>query len=281
MKLSFITPTNFIQKYQKQGDFVLGLSHLMKLDKVTAYEKAIVNTKLPIVLDNGLFENHVPEPLQSLIKKAIKINATHFFVPDMLYDTKGTKESLQNAILTVKKMKKNLSKEKLKNFPKIAAVVQADNDKDYWKQLREFNQNPEVEMIGLSILAIPKSFKRNIRKYDITKSRMYLLRKMKQETKAFGYKWKPCHLLGLGNSYEDVFYAAKHCPFVVSNDTSSAFWNGVQRKSLVGKNCEVSGGKTKIPVDFNFKIITSLQQDKIQKNIDLVKTNLKKYDKSN
>lgn len=280
MKLSLITPTAFIKSHQGQGDFVLGLSHLMRLDQTTAYEKAIRSTKLPIILDNGLFENHTPEPLDSLIKKAVKIGATHFFAPDTLYDTKATGEALKKTILAVKRAKRGLSGQRCEEFPKIAAVVQANNTKDYWDQLHEFNQNPSVKMIGLSILAVPKSFEKNIRKYDIAKARMYLLRKMKLEA-VKGYKWKPCHLLGLGDSYEDVFYAAKHCPWVVSNDTSSAFWNGVQGKSLGGNNCEVKGGKTKIPVDFNLKTITNKQHNKIQENIDLVKKNLKKHEQSN
>ena len=269
MKLSFITPTNFIKSHQGQGDFVLGLSHLMKLDKVTAYEKAILSTKLPIVLDNGLFENHTPEPLDSLILKAQKIGATHFFAPDMLYDTKGTKESLNKTISAVRKAKKGLSKESLKNFPKIAAVVQANNAKDYMAQLHEFNQDPNVKMIGLSILAVPKSFEKNIRKYDVTKSRMYLLRKMRLMASK-GYKFKPCHLLGLGDSAEDVIYAKKYCPFVVSNDSSCCFQSALKNKYLT-TNLEVPGGKVKEKVDFNLKTITKKQEKNLQHNIDKCK----------
>lgn len=278
MRLAFITPTKFVQQFGNQGDFHLALSHLMSLDKKTEYEKQITKNGLPIVLDNGLYENHTPEPLDSLILKAQKIGATHFFAPDILYDTKGTKESLNKTISAVRKAKKGLSKESLKNFPKIAAVVQANNAIAYMQQLHEFNQDPNVKMIGLSILAVPKSFEKNIRKYDITKSRLYLLRKMRKMA-AKGYKFKPCHLLGLGDSFEDVFYAAKYCPFVVSNDTSSAFWNGVQGKRLIGPNCEVKGGKTKIPVDFKLKTITNVQHNRIQENIDAIKSNLKKNDK--
>lgn len=270
MKLSFITPTNFIKDYQSQGDFVLALSHLIKTDKQTAYEKAILKTKLPIIIDNGAFENGVAEPFDTLIQKAIKVGATHFFAPDSLYESRDNQASLNKTIKEWEKIKGNK--------PKIAAVVQADNLDDYVLQLLAFNENKDVDMVGLSILSIPRSFRKSIRKYDITKSRLYLLRKMKQMEHS-GFVWKKkFHLLGLGDSYADVFYAAKHCPFVVSNDTSSPFWNGVQNKYLDGDKCEVFGGKTKVPVDFNLKEINKKQAKIIQQNINLVKSNLKKHD---
>lgn len=261
IQLSFITPTNFIKSHQGQGDFVLGLSHLMKLDKVTAYEKAILSTKLPIVLDNGLFENHTPEPLDSLILKATKIGATHFFAPDMLYDTKGTQESLNKTITAVRKAKKGLSKESLKNFPKIAAVVQANNAKDYMAQLHEFNQNPNVKLIGASILSVPKCFGGSI-----SESRIKLLKRMRKDA-AKGYVWKPMHLLGLGSDLKDVMYAKKHCKWVVSHDSSSAFWNAMQGKKIL-EDGVIEGGKTGVHVDFSFKEATKKQLELAQNNIN-------------
>lgn len=262
MQISYITPTKYIKKYGSQSDFILALSHLIDEKEINEYEKAILETKLPILLDNGLFENQVPESLYSLVKKASRIGATHFFAPDKLFDSKGTEKELNKTIKHLKELNNGL---------KIAAVVQADNFEDYIDQLLAFNENPDVDIIGLSILSIPKSFYEEVGKYDITESRVYLLKKMKDMELHDEIKWKNCHLLGLGNSYEDVIYANDNCPWVKSNDTSSAFWNGTQGKKLIGAYCEVEGGKTKIPVDFSFNLLTREQAKLVQQNITKVK----------
>lgn len=267
MKLAFITPTLFIEKYGNQGDFHLALSHLIDLKSPNEYEKELKKSRLPIILDNGLFENHIAEPTDTLIRKAERIKATHVFAPDVLYDSKGTQKELDNFI----KVKKNL-----KSKIKIAAVVQAKNPKDYMRQLLEFNKNKNVDLIGLSILSIPKSYEKLIGKFDITESRLCLLQDMIAEADGRPFFWKKCHLLGLGDSYEDVIYANENCPWVVSNDTSSCFWNGVQGKKLIGENCRVQGGKTEVKVDFNFsKRLTGLQEGIIKGNINKIKSCLK------
>lgn len=267
MKLALITPTAHIKKFGNQGDFHLALSHLIDLDKTNKYEKNLIDSKLEIYLDNGLFENSTPEPLESLIAKALKINATHFFAPDMLFDTKGTQKELDRTI-------KHLSNPAFRfEAIKIAAVVQADNSEDYMTQLLSFNQNPGIDLIGLSILSIPKSFYEELGKYDITESRIYLLKKMKEMADK-GVKWKNCHLLGLGNDYGDVAYAKKYCPWVISNDTSCCFQSGLFGKRLT-EELEVPGGKVKEKVNFELGTLTKEQKANIQFNITLCKKLLK------
>lgn len=256
MKLAHICPTKYIEKYGSQGDFTLALAHLIDLKEENEYQKAITKIGLPIILDNGLFENHTPEPLDSLIEKAEKIGATHLFAPDILYNKEETQKELEK---TIKKIKEKKSK------VKIAAVVQADNKSDYIKQLIDFNLNPDVDLIGLSILSIPKSFGGSI-----TESRVRLLEKMKEICETGRILWKNCHLLGLGDSYRDVLFAKENCPWVVSNDTSSCFWNGVQKKRLMGEECIVEGGKTSIKVDFNFEGLKEDQVEIIQGNINKI-----------
>lgn len=199
MRLAFITPTAFVEKFGSQGDFTLALSHLMDLKEVNEYEKAITKVGLPILCDNGLFENHVPESLETLIKKAERIGATHFFAPDILYSSEGTQLELDKAILAAEK-----------SPVKVAAVVQASNVQDYMSQLLDFNNNPKVDLIGLSILSIPKSFREVTGTDDISTNRIALLKSMKKMADG-GVKWKNCHMLGLGNDYADVIFATKYC----------------------------------------------------------------------
>lgn len=269
MKLSFITPTKYIKKYGSQSDFILALSHLIDIDEENEYEEAITSVNLPILCDNGLFENSVPESLETLITKALKIGAHTFFAPDKLFDAKGTQKELDKTI-------KHLSNPAFRfEKIKIGAVVQADNAQDYIKQLLDFNNNPKVELIGLSILSIPKSFYDELGRYDITESRVLLLQKMKSMELHDGVKWKNCHLLGLGNSFDDVIYANEFCPFVVSNDTSCCFQSGLFGKYLTDE-LEVPGGKVKEKVNFELNTLTREQKDTIQYNIHKCKEVIQK-----
>ena len=269
MRLSFITPTKYIKKYGSQSDFILALSHLIDIDEENAYEEAIIKTNLPILCDNGLFENSVPESLETLVAKALKISATHFFAPDILFDSKGTQKELDKTIKYLENPAFRFNK------IKIAAVVQANNAEDYMKQLLDFNNNPAVDLIGLSILSIPKSFYDELGRYDITESRILVLQKMKSMELHDGVKWKNCHLLGLGNDYGDVIYAKEFCPFVVSNDTSCCFQSGLFGKRLTDE-LEVPGGKVKEKVNFDLESLTREQRDCIQYNIHKCKEVIQK-----
>ena len=259
MKLSFITPTKYIKEYGTQGDFLLALSHLIKLDEETEYEKAVKESGMKIYLDNGLFENKTPEPLEDLFKKAKKVGAVCVFAPDLLYDADGTRKLVEEAI--------KLRDEKYDEL-KIAAVVQANNWLEYMTLLEEFNENPGIDMIGLSILSVPHVYEPLLNEHNITEARLNLLQKMLTEEGRI--KWKPVHLLGLGDSYKDVKYAAQYCPWVVSNDTSSAFWNAVQGKRI-NPDGSVEGGKTGVEVDFNTDQLSAETLALVQENINNVK----------
>lgn len=254
MKMSFISPIKYIKEFQSQGDFILALSHLIDHDKENRYEKAIKETNLPILLDNGAFENEYPEGIDSLIRKARKIKARRFFAPDHLYRSKATKDAVKITIDILKNLKERECFE-------VGAVVQADNPKDWIDQYIEFTENPEIDFIGLSILSIPKSWKKSI-----TESRVECFKELVK----LKIKHKPCHMLGLGESYEDIKFAIKNCPWIESNDTSSCFMTGLNEIKY-NKDLTIPGGKIKEKMDFNLSKLTQKQKECIQYNIDLIK----------
>lgn len=272
MRLAFITPTKWINQFGKQGDFQLGLAHLMDRVKINDYERALRDTKQEIILDNSLFENHVPEGIDSLLQKALRIKATHFFAPDFLYSAEKTKAALSNTtyIKTLQDPKKRV---------KLAAVVQGNTESEWLNQYFEFQDNSEVDLIGLSILSIPRCFgpqnKVKLQDYkhidsEVTSSRLKLLKFLL----ATGGNKKPVHLLGLGESMEDVIFASKYCPFVVSNDSSMAFQSGLFGKRL-SRDLSVPDGKIQEKVNFNLKELTKEQEENIQFNINLIKKQCK------
>lgn len=256
MKLSFITPTAYIKEFGSQSDFILALSHLIDLEVENEYEKAIKETGLPIILDNGLFENKVPEAIETLILKAKKIGAHTAFCPDHLYDEVKTKAEIETAYPLFEQ-----------HGIKLAAVVQASTREKWLELYDEFVKDDRISLIGLSILAIPHVFGNSI-----VGARIACLNELKERPH------KNCHLLGAGEGYEDVQFAKSHCSFVISHDSSSAFWNAMQGKRLVqllNGNIRVEGGKTKVPVDFSFKDATEERLRLAQENIDTLISNLR------
>lgn len=258
MRISFISPTSLIRKYGSQGDFTLALAHLIDNDKVNDYEQAILDISLPIILDNSLFEQGVPEEMRSVIEKGIRIGATHFFAPDYLYQRETTEQSVDTTYALMEEMG-------VVGKIKMAAVVQANNPEDYIESYLKFVDDPRIDLIGLSILSIPESFKEVTKTDNITINRIECLHQL-----ATLPRHKDSHMLGAGSSYRDVALGSK-MDWVVSHDSSSAVWNGVQGKRISTIDLSVDGGKTEVPVDFGFKEeLTEEQESTIQHNIEVI-----------
>ena len=257
IKKAFIAPTSLIQKYGNKGDFHLMLSHLIAEDPehINAYEHEIRNSKLPIILDNGLFENGKAEDMDSLIRKAIAVGATHVFAPDVLFDRAATEANI------------GIMAEKLEGTGvKMAGVVQANNVYDFLASYSWMVGNEAIDLIGLSILAVPESFKEVTKSDDITINRIACLQALRDLP-----AHKNTHLLGAGSAYIDILYAEKNCPWVVSHDSSSAIWNGLHGKRIGPKTLDVEGGKINLPVDFEWAgLITEEAHQTIEANIQVV-----------
>jgi len=269
IKVSFIAPTSLIPQYGNQGDFHLALAHLLGPVNETPneYEQALINSGLPIILDNGLFENKESVPVRELMEKAVHLNATHVFAPDVLFDREGTEANIEEAYAVLEEIKAD--------FPecqtKLAAVVQANSADDFLASYLLMADDPRIDLIGLSILSVPHSFKEISGTDDITINRIICLKRLNKLP-----IHKDSHLLGLGDSYEDVAFANEHCPWVVSHDSSSAVWNGVQGKNIHSTSLKVAGGKTKVHVDFAFgDELTEVQVADITHNIEVVKSIIK------
>lgn len=261
LKLAFIAPTRWIKQYGGQGDFTLALAHLLDRANLNQYEKEIVELGLPILLDNSLFENGKPEGIDSVIAKARRIKAYAFFAPDYLFDANKTLSALDNTLYTLRQLKWDFDK------IGVAAVVQANTEREYFELYDKLQEIPEVVLIGLSILTVPHCFGDKFDKRPITDSRIRLLSKLLKRNN----NNKPCHMLGLGESIADLVFAKENCPFVVSNDSSCAFQNGLFNRLVDSVTGDVEGGKVKEKVDFELKKLPDSTNKIIQKNIDIIK----------
>ena len=254
MKIAYIAPTSLVEDFH--GDFHLALSHLIGASYYkNEYVRTILATHKPIILDNGLFENGKPESTTTLFKKARMIGAHTVFCPDTLYNRKKTEETFKKIIKTYD------------GPTQLGFVVQADNAKDYIESYEWAVEQPQISLIGLSILAIPKSFKEVTGTDDIVTNRIQCLKTLNTLS-----KHKSSHLLGAGSSYKDIEYAVKNCKWIVSHDSSSAVWNAIQRKAIDPITLEVQGGKTEVKVDFNWNEELDNEQIRlIQSNMRVVR----------
>jgi len=277
MKLAFITPIKYIKDYGNQGDFTLALSHMINKEEETDYEKALKNAKKPIWLDNGAFEKGIPDGIDNLFLKAKKIKAELVFAPDFWNDSKKTLEGLNNFLYIRKKLN-------LENI-KVGAILQAEDFDSFIQLYKTFQEIPEIDIIGINYLTTSiiwqkkkVLYKKELKNFihdesRITKDRIEFLKYLKENFK----NNKKIHLLGLGNSYEDVLWSIKNFPEVYSNDTSAPFWGATKNKKIL-KDGSIEEGKSKDKLNFNF-IATKKQLDLAQFNIKKIK-NLKKEAKN-
>lgn len=257
MQHCIITPTKHINNPTTgwQSDFLLVLSHLLNSECDNAYAKEVLKFKETwkrIYLDNGLFENHIPEWSLSLLKKAILIQADYVFAPDHLYKRKETEIDFSIFV--------DLAKEIWFQW-KLAFVVQADNAMDYIKSFEWANNNPDVWLIWLSILSVPKSFG-----WKIHTARMTCMNTLHNLFPTI----KDCHMLWLWDSVIEL-RVAKNYPWIISNDSCSAFMTGLHRKQYKETGM-VPGGKVQEKVNFEFnEELDQIQRYCIESNILTIK----------
>lgn len=262
MKHCIITPTKYINdpKIGGQSDFFLALSHLLDEGCSNEYAQEIRKfqaTGKQVYLDNGLFENHTPEAPESLIKKAILLGADYVFAPDHLFDNEKT----QTAFVEFSKMARELG-----YSGKLAYVVQAQDMLTYISGYKWAEKNPEVDLIGLSILSIPRSFGD-----EKNQSIMHNRRVAIQMLDIYLDPKKPAHMLGLGEGLQDLIDAQKY-PWIISNDSCSAYMTGFYKKTYDPLTTEVPGGKIQEKVQFDYDgELSTFQKNVIEKNINFIK----------
>lgn len=265
MKLALITPTNYLNKFATQGDFYLALAHLIDdegKNEYARFHRRESEKGRRVILDNGLFEGAQVSP-EALIQRARVIKAQTVCAPDVLYDSKGTIKGFKSFIRL--KHEEGLVCD-------IMGIPQADNPSDWWECFQFMDLHAECNLIGLSILSIPRAFRNSIgpTSRPITDSRVHLIRQLYAFSYFSGHRITPCHLLGLGESYRDVIEAIKLLGRdIISNDSSSAFVHGMHNVRYRTGGF-IPGGKIHEKLDFDLpsNVLNKEQTDAIQDNIN-------------
>lgn len=267
MKLAFITPTAYLEKFSKQGDFYLALAHLIddnRENEYTRFHRREAERGKRVILDNGLFEGAQVEP-EALIRRARLIKAQVVCAPDVLYDSKGTIKAFKQFIKL---------KEEEGLVADVMGIPQASNPTDYWECFQFMQLNENCDILGLSILSIPESFKGSTEdagEWPITAPRVHFIKQLSTFQNSFDNRIKPCHLLGLGESYADIYTAIRLLPdTIVSNDSSSTFVHGA-KNVVYNRHGLIPGGKIREKLNFDLpkNSLTSVQSKSVQTNINI------------
>lgn len=257
MKLAFIAPTAYLEKYSTQGDFYLALAHLLgDAEYLNFHLEEKAKGKI-VYLDNGLFEGAQVTP-DELINHVARLGPDVVCAPDVLYNSKATIKAFKSFI----KLKQEAGL-----VCKVMGIPQADNPHDWWDCFQFFDTCKDCDMIGLSILSIPKSFSGSI-----TESRRHVIKQLFIHSHMSGRRLTPMHLLGLGEGYGDMQTANCMLPReILSNDSSSAFVHGCY-DVVYNKDGTIPGGKIKAKLDFDLKVAGDTQTENlIQQNINIAK----------
>lgn len=146
-------------------------------------------TKYKIV-DNGAAEGKQVS-FEQQYEFACQINADEIILQDILLDAKSTVKRARDMIEWLKSKDKKF---------KIMAVAQGNNPDDYLWCARELHAMKEVDVLGISKIAIPYAFGRKLGTHDIATCRRVAINKITL------FADKRLHLLGMGNIYEPAFY---------------------------------------------------------------------------
>lgn len=285
---ALITPINLLDEYASLGDIHLLLSHLIPIEPneehnliynsvaraMNVVEKSISFQEEPNIelmrkyleyyrerkelkiLDNGLFENKVAEDPVKLIIKALIVKADALIAPDVLYDGEATIKEAESFVGSVKKVAQYL---------KIMAVPQGSSPEEYLHCYKELVNNPDIDMIGLSILALTKSFQKYTGTESIHVNRIVGINYLWSQGAFHPHKWH--HLLGLGDR-PDELAAYKHIENIKSNDTSSPVLHGLRGKAYL-EDGSIENGKLQQKMNFfeDFKDLLSDPETLILRNI--------------
>lgn len=261
MKHAYIVPTRYLDSFGVDSGIHLILSHLVNdpQEPINKYAKFFRDRSELKIMDNGLFENKVAEPINALIQKAKIVKADIIISPDVLYNGPATVSQFESM------------QQQLGGQAKLMAVPQGASIEEWIYCLRHLLQCGATH-IGLSILSIPKSFRELTGSNDIYLNRKACLDMMEKISSIQKYPKTYFHALGLG-SYPKELLELSQRGWIHSNDSSSAFWQGYKERPFV--HGFVRGGKDCSRVNFEVTTMSPRQKKLIIKNMEEIETWIK------
>jgi hypothetical protein len=242
MKHAFIAPINYLDLIPDECTFHLVLAHLLdNKNYVDFYNKRKAKGDF-IILDNSCFEYKKPLSLE----KILHFLDQHDAQVDVLVASDYPFEPWQKTVKAADQFKNDLVKKNLSY--QVMVVPQSEKgDVCGWLQGYKELSNLGVSFIGMSIMGLPNAFRTVTYTDDISTNRLYASLYLKNHgliTETVKH-----HYLGLGSNVRELLLLAQ-MGVAYSNDSSSAFWHGINGITYDRSGSGLQQGKIEKPVDF-------------------------------
>jgi len=264
----YIAPISYLNWIPDSATRHLCLAHLLEDDRYVSFYKKKKEKGDTIIMDNSAFELGAGIDTNALIEKVVKSG----LIPDYIVapdypkeDWKKTYESLISFIDVLKNSE--LSDVKVMGVPqsKYGDVT------GFLTSLFLMIENPDVKMIGMSILGIPNAFQEKTGTSDISFNRIFASNYIKNNTKLLDNLRDDLQFHYLGASSIREFIIQRAIGIIDSFDTSSAIWHGINGVKFDDTATGLINGKIDLPVDFDIKYNNNQEmEDCIMHNINFI-----------
>lgn len=259
IKFAHISPVSFMHLAESKSGINLVLAHLVGDNEYTKFYKS---SEKETIMDNSAFELGESFDPEKLIDLGHMVGANYLVLPD--YPS-------QHFALTIDAAEKWIPKFKQAGF-KTFFVPQSDKGdlNGYLQAWRWAIENPDVDLIGCSILGAPNALGLND-KYLRMSARYTILSKLAEKVERdldVDKLYKRVHMLGMLDTIREISLCKMFEKYIYSWDSSAAVWAGMNCEPLVDRY-----SKFELPVDFS---ATSLLGYMVEQNIDFVNSLLSK-----
>lgn len=255
-----IAPTKFLDRFTQTNGAHLLLAHLVEQDETYANYYANLNDGKVKIMDNSAFEMFKQgRPMydsSKLIEMGKKCKA------DVIVMSDYPKEDWMKTMKAAQEMIPELKKEGFGTF-----YVPQSKFGDQQGVLKSFEwavSNPDIDLIGVSILTCPIAFEVDEsahgqeKRHDAYKLQRFLSRwKMFRLLDQAGVLQsvqaiKKFHCLGMTDGPNEIELLQEYKDYIFSWDSSAAVWAGLNGVNFDRSPSGLQYGKVESEVDFNY-----------------------------
>lgn len=254
----FITPISYLNAFATASDRHLVLAHLVNRDeRYRQFYKTRSELGDYIMMDNSAYELHEPYSPEKLMHLAEQCGAHAIVLPDYPF---------QEAEVTIEAAREFAPQFKAAGYHTFFVPQSKKGDLEDWIRAYAWAaNNPDIDIIGMSILGIPNA----LPQIDPAYARV-VMTALLQSTGLFA-KDKAHHYLGLNAGPGLEIPSLLRLNALTSIDSSGPVWSAVLGHSYTNESDSLQTvSKIKLPVDFNIpRSKDKATLARIQHNVDL------------
>lgn len=277
IKFCHIAPTYFLDRYTSTNGAHLLLAHLVEQDPVYADYYANLDDGKVKIMDNSAFEmfkqgRPMYDP-DKLIEMGKRCKADVIVMSD--YPKEDWTKTSNTAIKQIPQ---------LKDAGFGTFFVPQSELGDVSGLLQSYMwaiNNPEIDLIGVSILACPIAFEVNESKHgDGKRSDSYKLQRFLSRWMMFKTldkaglltvsALKKFHCLGMTDGPNEIELLREYHPYIYSWDSSAAVWAGMSGVSFDRSPSGLEHGKVEREVDFSYNYDAKVHDGIVKFNIGYI-----------